>query len=59
MMIVVVARPYLCLLRYKTAAHTGVETKVKRQLSMFYLELANMFIHSTTYHEVQNDPEQR
>jgi hypothetical protein len=44
MMIVVVAQPYLCLLRYITATHTGVETKVKKQLSMFYPVLANIYI---------------
>jgi hypothetical protein len=42
MMIVVIAQPYLCLLRYITATHTGVETKAKKQLSMFYPELANI-----------------
>jgi hypothetical protein len=44
MMIVVVAQPYLCLLRYITATHTGVETKVK-ELSMSYPELANTGIY--------------
>jgi hypothetical protein len=43
MMIVLVAQPHLCLLRYITATHTGVEAKVNKQLYMFYPELANIY----------------